>query len=580
MKVSLNWALLASLGAALLLALVPAGVALDRRLAAELEATVQRELLRAPMVLSDRNAGRADALMMHAQEVAGADGLARALSAGDRVSARSLLVPPDPTEDPLLVDARGEPWVGLDPPDTLVEATRTGAMPVDFVGEEGLIYVVSIAPVRDGDAWRGAAGVSQPVDAVTAGTLAGLTASDVVILGPDGAVVASTAGDTLNAAVVGVAEWDDHAVLEIPTVAGAYWVVGAPLGQVGTVVFARNAARELALLPRLRRNALLAAAIALAVALALGAVVAAALGRPVRSLATAADRLAQGDFDARLQSSRIAEVNRMAAAFRHMRGALADRLEELASANVELEEKQERLRTLQAELIRRDRLVAGGRLVTELAHEIRNPVANVRNCLEVIHRGLGPNDARLRGFADLAIDELLRMHELAEQMLDLNRPLDPDASSCDPRAVATRAAALLRAGPDAERWPITVEADAVPEARMAPDTLKQILLTLVQNAREAMPDGGRIAVRVVQEDGVVALEVVDEGPGIPDDVLPRIFDPFFTTKGEVQGVGLGLFVAEGLVRRHGGRLVGTNRDAGGAQFRVELPITSGEAEVS
>jgi signal transduction histidine kinase len=577
MRISLTWALLASLAAALLLSLVPAGVALDRRLAAELEDTVQRELLRAPMVLKDRNAGRSAALMMHAQEVAHAQGLADALTQGNRAVALTLLSPPDPSEEPVLVDERGEPWVGIDPGGTLVDATRAGEMPVDFVSDSG-IHVVSIAPVQAQGIWRGAAGVSQPVDAITAGTLAGLTASDVVILESNGKVVASTAGDTLSEAVAGAADWTDGSVHEIATVAGEYWAVAAPLGQVGSVVFARNASRQLALLPRLRRNALLAGGIALALALLLGGLVATALARPVRGLATAADRLAQGDFHSKLRRSRITEVDRMAAAFRHMRRALAERLEELATANRELGDEQSRLRALQSELIRRDRLVASGRLVTELAHEIRNPVANVRNCLEVIHRGLRKGDTRLRRFADLAIDELLRMHELAEQMLDLNRPLDPASPTCDPREVVSRVVALLGAGAESVRWPVNVEMEHVPEVRIAPDTLKQILLTLVQNARDAMPEGGTTDIRARTEGGVFVLDVLDEGEGIPEDIMPRVFDPFFTTKGDVQGVGLGLFVAEGLVRRHGGRLVASNRDGKGAHFRVELPVVETEGQ--
>jgi two-component system C4-dicarboxylate transport sensor histidine kinase DctB len=72
----------------------------------------------------------------------------------------------------------------------------------------------------------------------------------------------------------------------------------------------------------------------------------------------------------------------------------------------------------------------------------------------------------------------------------------------------------------------------------------------------------------------VMVDVADDGPGIPADVLPRIFDPFFTTKGAVHGVGLGLFVAEGLVRTAGGRLTATNRAAGGAQFHLELPAAA------
>ena len=89
-----------------------------------------------------------------------------------------------------------------------------------------------------------------------------------------------------------------------------------------------------------------------------------------------------------------------------------------------------------------------------------------------------------------------------------------------------------------------------------------------------MPGGGRIEINGRAVSGRVSLEVADIGPGIPDDILGRIFDPFFTTKGEVRGVGLGLFVAEGIVRRYGGVLSARNRTGGrGAVFAIELPAT-------
>jgi C4-dicarboxylate-specific signal transduction histidine kinase len=89
---------------------------------------------------------------------------------------------------------------------------------------------------------------------------------------------------------------------------------------------------------------------------------------------------------------------------------------------------------------------------------------------------------------------------------------------------------------------------------------------------EAMLEGGEIRVHLERRDGIIELAVEDSGPGIGPDVLPRVFDPFFTTKGEAHGVGLGLFVAEGIVRRYGGRLVAANRtDVRGAAIRIELP---------
>jgi signal transduction histidine kinase len=187
----------------------------------------------------------------------------------------------------------------------------------------------------------------------------------------------------------------------------------------------------------------------------------------------------------------------------------------------------------------------------------------------------------LRRFADLAIDELLRMHELAEQMLELNRPMDPGASRCDANEVAQRVAAVLRAGDAGTRWPTTVSGAAAGSVPLSPDVLKQVLLNLAQNAREAMPDGGTVEIRLAEEGGNVVVEVLDDGPGIADDVLPHVFDPFFTTKRDARGVGLGLFIAEGLVRRGGGRLAALNRSPErGACLRITLPAGAPTAHVA
>jgi two-component system sensor histidine kinase KdpD len=172
----------------------------------------------------------------------------------------------------------------------------------------------------------------------------------------------------------------------------------------------------------------------------------------------------------------------------------------------------------------------------------------------------------------MAIDELLRMHELAEHLLDLNRPADPSVGSCDPGAVARQVATLAGVGEEPVRVVIRDEGSAGVRAAMPPDALKQVLFNLVQNAREAAGEAGVVEVRVGSGNGSVRVEVLDEGPGIPDDALAHLFDPFFTTKDAVHGVGLGLFVAEGLARRYGGRMEAANRpDRSGALFSLEVP---------
>ncbi|NIP56528.1 MAG: HAMP domain-containing protein, partial [Gemmatimonadetes bacterium] len=301
-----------------------------------------------------------------------------------------------------------------------------------------------------------------------------------------------------------------------------------------------------------------------------GGVFAAGLGRPVRALATAAGRVAQGDFDAPVPTSSIDEVRQVAEAFRVMREALAQRLRELESANRELEERQARLSTLQAELIQRDRLAAAGRLLAQLAHEIRNPVANVRNCLELIRRRT--DDPRSREFADLAIDELLRMHELAEQMLDLHRPTESGEARCDAGAVARDIVKLVSLGLEDRELSIRAAGAESARCRMPEEALKQVLLNVVQNAREAVDGAGEIELRIAPDGDAVVLEVADDGPGLPPDMADRIFDPFVTTKTTLQGAGLGLFIAEATVRRHGGRIAAANREDGpGAIFTIEVP---------
>jgi signal transduction histidine kinase len=361
--------------------------------------------------------------------------------------------------------------------------------------------------------------------------------------------------------------------------------LAARLDSAGEAVFVRMLDEELAVLPELRRVAAVSAIVALLVALALGTALAARIARPVHDLADAAAAFANGDLRAPVPTSDIREVAQVATTFDAMRRSLAARLDELGAANAALTDRNARLSALQADLMQRDRLATTGRLVAQLAHEIRNPVASLRNCLELIRRRV-QNDPEAREFADLAIDELLRMHELAEQMLDVNRPHGSGEQRCHPVAVARDVARLAALGPLRSRdgvrpaADVSVVGDDAVQAAIAPDALKQVLTNLVQNARDAAgaQARARIEIAVTQAGAQASIDVRDAGPGIPADILHRVFDPFFTTKDAVHGVGLGLFVAEGLVRAAGGRIVVANgsseRPDGlrGAWFRIDLPM--------
>jgi signal transduction histidine kinase len=582
-RLTLQRALLGTIAVALLVGIVPAGIALDRTLVSALIVKARTDLEMAPGILADRNASRADMLRMHASDFARTPGLAEAIARGDRAAVRQLAEQNRVAlggSEPLVVDSAGRSLLGPPARTDWVDETRRGKTPVALAVERdsGAIISVALAPVEARGQWAGAVGAVEAMDDRAADALARLTRADItVFVGPNDSVAVTTL-DTAQANALrrGFATVRDSArAHEFPAGQRKLIAVSAPLSRSSRIVFSRSRDAELAVVPQLHRVAVASALVALAVALLLGAWMSARVTRPARELSDAAMAMARGSFDAPLPRSRIDEVTHIAEQFANMRAALEKQMAELRSANDALADRNARLVTLQADLMQRDRLAATGRLVANLAHEIRNPIANLRNLLELIRRRT-TSDAGVHDYAELAIDELLRMHELAEQMLDLNRPRDPKAQRSDPAAVAREVARLATAGAHDGEIEVAVNATSQRLAGVSPDALKQVLLNLVQNAREAVTHAGkgspRIAIDIHDTSDGVVIRVTDNGPGVPSELRMRIFDPFFTTKGAVDGVGLGLFVAEGLVRSAGGRLsVEENGAAPGATFTIHLP---------
>lgn len=578
---SVAHALLAAMTLAILVGLVPAGILLDRRLANSLEERARTDLELAPRLLADRQLAYSDAQMMHAKELAHEPGLAEAVDRGDQTTVlriiegvRELLG----TATPVVVSGRDSSLLGPLPDPPLINATRQGQMPVQVSSDGQVIRTIALAPLLVGERWVGAAGVATPIDDQEAERLSGLTRSDVIVVSSLGdTITASTLDPPLAHALHAAAQSQLPVGAMNLTVNGArYMAVRGDLADAGSILFVRSVADELAVLPTLRRTAALAALGGIFLALLLGWLFAMRVSRPVRELAIAADALRDGRFDAPLPASQLIEVSAVAERFEHMRRALATRLEELRLANSELKHHSERLTALQSDLMQRERLAAAGRLVAQLAHEIRNPVASLRNCLELVRRRV-THDPEALEFTDLAINELLRMHELAEQMLDVSRPRGSSPATCRAVPVAHDVARLVTAGVAESELQIHVIGSRDIEAPIASDALKQILLNMIQNAREARgaetEDAGVIVDITIEEaNGRVRIFVDDNGPGIASEVAQRIFDPFFSTKADLHGVGLGLFVAEGLVRGIGGRLSVDRSPRGGARLVMDLPV--------
>ena len=227
------------------------------------------------------------------------------------------------------------------------------------------------------------------------------------------------------------------------------------------------------------------------------------------------------------------------------------------------------LRTMEERIRQLDRLAALGRFASSVAHELRNPLTGIATGVQYLSRGFPEGDERHESVS-FVLREVVRLNQIIQDLFTASRPRELRLEPVSIRGVVERALRGLNPTPqeagvtidleDADRWPGIV-ADS--------DQLLQVFLNLIQNAVQATPTGGRIAVRVQPEGPGVAIEVEDTGSGIRPDDLPRVFDPFFTTR--ARGTGLGLFVTHSIVQRHRGSIEVRSEVGKGTLFRVQLP---------
>ncbi len=235
-------------------------------------------------------------------------------------------------------------------------------------------------------------------------------------------------------------------------------------------------------------------------------------------------------------------------------------------------------RALERSIARTEKMAAVGRLAAGIAHEINNPLATIAGCAEAMRARLRePLDpeglAEIREDAGVIEEEAYRCKEILEGLLDFSRARAERKGACDPREIARRAVRLLRHNPKASGVRLELDlAGEVPEVLGGEDQLVQVVLALVLNAADAAGPGGKVTVRVgTTPGGEVVLAVEDDGPGIPPEIRERIFEPFFTTKPPGKGTGLGLAVAYGIVRAHGGRIEVMSHPGLGTRFEIVLP---------
>ncbi len=257
-----------------------------------------------------------------------------------------------------------------------------------------------------------------------------------------------------------------------------------------------------------------------------------------------------------------------------------DEIEDLANTfqamRSALEESVRTIKSQQEELIRREKLASVGQLLAALAHDLRNPLGVIRSSAQLVIEDQQSPTVK-QEVARYIIDEVDRLTHRINDFLRYARQKPPEPKQLPAEQIAQAAIVRWKAQGGYQHLVIDQRYGAdLPPVYVDPDQVKEALVNLLINAREAMPDQGQVTITSRKgQEGTVEVEVADTGCGIPKAHLGRIFEPFFTSK--EYGTGLGLTNVKRLVEDNGGTIEVRSEEGKGSRFIVRLPVSQAVA---
>jgi signal transduction histidine kinase len=449
-------------------------------------------------------------------------------------------------------------------------------------------YLFTSAPVRDVS--------SQIVGAMLIGTrfptllsdLKAQTYADIVMLDRQGQLLDTTLPEPeggfaeLQRSAASAGPIGSAATHELRLYGRDYQIAFTPLlirqktvGNVG-VVLPSNYLVDTAATSR-NTFSLIFAIITVAV-IVLGYFLSTSIARPILRLRALSQAVAAGDLDQKTEFDRPDEIGELADAFDTMTQHLRERTDEAArlytetmQRNAELAEINARLQNTQQQLVQSEKLAAVGQLTAGIVHDVKNPLTVIKGMAESLQ-----DEPGLQPYADkelaLIRESATKANQIVSDLLTFSRQSTPEMQQQDLKATVE---AALRITTYLTRKANVQVIMALPEQSVYvtydAQQIEQVLINLIQNAIQAMPNGGTLRVSLSQASEAIALAVQDTGVGISPENLRRIFDPFFTTKPAGEGTGLGLSVSYGIIARHHGRIDVESAVGQGTTFTILLP---------
>ena len=314
------------------------------------------------------------------------------------------------------------------------------------------------------------------------------------------------------------------------------------------------------------------------------------VGQPLKNLKDGTRELADGNLGYQLIVDSRDEAGELASSFNRMSLQLRAANEEIVAWAKTLEDrvdqKTRELKRAHEHVLHVEKMATIGKMAAVVAHEINNPLSGILTYARLLKKWIQRGEAETtkkkdaEQCLDLIADESRRCGDLVKNLLTFSRTNPMNVQTTNLNSVVDRSVRLVAHQLELNGVELHLDLPSnLPMIQCDPGQIEQVLLALIMNAIDAMPRGGNLWVRTRVEDETdeLAIEVRDDGSGIPPEILPRIFEPFLTTKETGKSVGLGLAVSRNIIEHHRGRVEVQSEVGKGTTFTVTLPMNGGGA---
>lgn len=308
------------------------------------------------------------------------------------------------------------------------------------------------------------------------------------------------------------------------------------------------------------------------------------IARPVTALRRGTERLAEGDLGYQLQVESQDEIGELARSFNVMSSQLkAEHNENVAWTHTleqRVEQKTRELKRAHEHALHTEKMASIGKMAAVLAHEINNPLSGILTYAKLLRKWIDNDDNgknRRRDICDsldLIAAESRRCGDLVKNLLTFSRTTPMNLQPTNLNRVIEQGLRLIQHQLDLANVQVQLQLDPnLQDVVCDGAQIEQVVLALMMNALDAMPQGGNLWVTTTMDPAqeMVRITVRDDGTGISPEILPRMFEPFLTTKETGKGVGLGLAISRSILERHNGKIEVESELGRGTTFEISLP---------